>query len=545
MKKNILFAAIAILILSASCTQQDDFMPGNEAKTFIATIEQAQTRTTLADDDVTVKWSEKDEIDINGATYSAAISGKNSEAIFHLKSGVAPKEGPYRATYPASLCQDDGKGNRVITFPQIQYYEPDKLNVPMIAISNTEELTFHNICGVICFSLTGMDKILGIQVGTDGQSLPLWGDVNVDENYKASIVAPPSEKGKGQAISYDQIILDCGENGLQLDASEPVKLYMYLPETTFPEKTMHISVIGMEGIEKQSYVLVADNAVTVERNHIYTLNLTIPAFGEEKAEEVLGPVLTGVFSVSANKTVKFSRGNLQATNNDGKWTWDFAPQQYDYIGEKNVVQGKLGSKIDLFGWSSTSKDNNFGIFTATMEGEGSEYFGTGCEFKDWGNNVNLAGRTWTTLSAEEWRYLLTRKEEANEAGSYFKAKINDVCGLLLLPDYFAQLESYAEYKSIFSKCQSDATGAFLESSLTTEEWTMLQDAGCVFLPCAGSREGTTIPNVIGGYYWSSTSGRGLAFGTNGVSIISNMNNYYGRSVRLVTVESQSYDSQLK
>ena len=43
----------------------------------------------------------------------------------------------------------------------------------------------------------------------------------------------------------------------------------------------------------------------------------------------------GVFSVSADKQVTFSKGNLQYTQSTN--TWSFAENQYDYLGQANIA----------------------------------------------------------------------------------------------------------------------------------------------------------------------------------------------------------------
>lgn len=552
MKKNIIFTAIAAILLSASCTQQDDFLPGNEAKTFTATIEQVQpqTRTALSDaDGVTVSWCAGDQVDINCATYSAKISGKG-EAILTYESGVAPKEGPYTAVYPASLWKTEGH-NRVIEFPNVQCYEPDKLNAPMYAISNTDELTFHNICGVICFSLTGAEKIRGIYVSAEDH--PLYGTVTVDwENYIAKVDAQYKDDGKGTPVlANNKIILDCGTDGVQL-SEKPTKFYMYLPETTFGAEELEIYIFGMKGIDsEQAYHRTASKTVNIESNKIYTLNLNVSFDEVAEDEEALDPVLPGKFSVSAGKQVQFSRGNLQATTGD-KPTWDFAPQQYSYIGDKNVSgtgeDANLASTIDLFGWSTTNSETNFGIFTATSSSQGGITFDfTG--FHDWGNAVgSVAGRTWFTLSEDEWSYLLNRAQtgEASGAGSARKANINGTCGLLLLPDGFSEHESYGDCKTIVTRCEENLSEPFPNEGLSLTEWKTLQSAGCVFLPCAGQRLGTTYENTTIGTYWSysgstqaGTTSKTLSFNGEKVEVVgkteSDDNYYYtGRSVRLVT-----------
>ena len=54
--------------------------------------------------------------------------------------------------------------------------------------------------------------------------------------------------------------------------------------------------------------------------------------------------LSGAFSVSGTKVVYFSKGNLQATTADNgeTWTWGFAENQWDYVGNSaanNAING--------------------------------------------------------------------------------------------------------------------------------------------------------------------------------------------------------------
>ena len=57
----------------------------------------------------------------------------------------------------------------------------------------------------------------------------------------------------------------------------------------------------------------------------------------------------GKFSVSSNKQVLFSKGNLQYQADPGSWR--FAENQYDVIGEGNGdIAADYTGWIDLFGW---------------------------------------------------------------------------------------------------------------------------------------------------------------------------------------------------
>ena len=108
----------------------------------------------------------------------------------------------------------------------------------------------------------------------------------------------------------------------------------------------------------------------------------------------------GVFSVAKDKQVSFSQGNLQYVQNQN--VWKFADQQYEMIGARNVKDGQLANRIDLFGWSADNITAPFGVSTSVNN---TDYLG---DFVDWGvNEINIdAPNMWRTLSRDEWEYLL-------------------------------------------------------------------------------------------------------------------------------------------
>ena len=75
-----------------------------------------------------------------------------------------------------------------------------------------------------------------------------------------------------------------------------------------------------------------------------------------------------------------------------------------------------------------------------------------------------------------------------------------------------------------------------------EAWTKMESAGCVFLPVAGYRNGTSVINVgTYGFYWSSSLNTDnpihawyVRFNSGGVSRSSYGYRYSGQSVRPVS-----------
>ena len=215
------------------------------------------------------------------------------------------------------------------------------------------------------------------------------------------------------------------------------------------------------------------------------------------------------FSVSYDKKVTFSPGNLQYTHSTG--TWSFAENQWDYIGTDNVKGGtvesdpvygyekegsSLADKIDLFGWSISS--TNYGVNTSTT------YNSYGESFVDWGNNKigNSAPNTWRTLTNEEWKYLVDRRPDAKLLRGV--ASVNGVNGLILLPDTWV-CPSGVTFKYGFSRDYGvEEYGQY--QTFTADQWSMLEAAGAVFLPASGVRKSLDVTNVqYQGYYWVASA----------------------------------------
>ena len=224
----------------------------------------------------------------------------------------------------------------------------------------------------------------------------------------------------------------------------------------------------------------------------------------------------GPFSVSEKKTVFFSPGNLQYQPSTK--TWRFAEHQWEVIGEGNNLNIPIPSAswIDLFGWGT---GNN-----PTLISTNNDAFST---FMEWGVNAISNGgneaNMWRTLTNEEWEFLI--KERPNAKALYGLGHANERFGLILLPDDWT-LPAGLSF-----------TGK--NDTYTSDEWSVMEAAGAVFLPAAGYRHCGGVVYDVGsdGYYWSSTPyGSGYAwallFGPGVMGMYDN-SRCNGPSVRLV------------
>ena len=255
--------------------------------------------------------------------------------------------------------------------------------------------------------------------------------------------------------------------------------------------------------------------------------------------------LIGKFTINADgDQVCFSQGNLQYIGSASTPYWKFADYQWDFLGSS---QNGNATDIDrdLFGWGTSGWNNGNTYYQpySTNSSDGSKYgpvyesnayYDLTGDFanSDWGvynaisNGGNRAG-LWRTLTNDEWVYVI--KTRSTPSGiRYAKATVNDVKGMILLPD---------DWDASIYTLNNVNGGYFDENVISTSEWITLESHGAVFLPCAGKRNGTTVHTEYPiGEYWSSThNSLKWAYYLSLSSSYSNTDQYryYGCSVRLV------------
>ena len=290
----------------------------------------------------------------------------------------------------------------------------------------------------------------------------------------------------------------------------------------------------------------------------------------------------GEFSVSADKKVYFSQGNLQYSPADDKWR--FADNQYDVIGQTNSqISDTYDGWIDLFGWGTAGEPNGEDNIhykycykptdrTSTPKSYGNGIYGpagpkskydcelTGEYYKyDWGYNKIKNGENkrelWRTLTAEEWEYLLFARPRAMQLLAL--GDIGGIKGLFIFPDDYKDKDDllnlgedgYNSYWDLWNTGFYDKYSDFnIWNSLTLKDWKKLEKKGVVFLPTAGIRYGKGVASVNSkGYYWSSTPqpvnlgfpscayfAKTVAFHGAGVLLYKQQERDEGCSVRLVT-----------
>lgn len=294
-----------------------------------------------------------------------------------------------------------------------------------------------------------------------------------------------------------------------------------------------------------------------------TANFTIAA----PAPSVPDGAINGKFTVNAGGTkVYFSQGNLQATYNGSVWSWAFATNQWDYIGNAagntsingNGTVNTNNVTVDLFGWVGNSSNftgaAQYGISNSTATNNKNGYGNNASENlkSDWGNTIDGTGTTWRTLTNAEWVWVIgpsspnpgtncrtSSTVNGVENARFAKATVAGKAGLIIFPDSYTHPGDVTAPTSI-----NTASAAFTVNTYDATAWGKMEAAGAVFLPAAGYRSAATV-NYVGerGYYWSSTSyssdvtraKRSVYFANNVVVMDLYDSRASGFSVRLVRV----------
>ena len=230
--------------------------------------------------------------------------------------------------------------------------------------------------------------------------------------------------------------------------------------------------------------------------------------------------LSGVFSVGATSTVSFSPGNLRYASG----AWSFFENQYDYYATYSA------DAWDKFGWSNST--NDFGKSTSTNN---NDYIN---DLVDWGTVPGI-GSGWRTLSLTEWQYLFSTRSAStvNSVANarYAKGKVNNVYGIILFPDTYTHPDGVTNPVGINDTGNTGWNG----NNYNATDWGKMEAAGCVFLPAAGYRSGTSVSgsgsscSYRSSTRYSPTLVQYIYFESSLLNLETHNFGYYGQCVRLV------------
>ena len=273
-----------------------------------------------------------------------------------------------------------------------------------------------------------------------------------------------------------------------------------------------------------------------------TMGLTDTTYS---ASFISSDLIPGLFTVNTDdKKVFFSKGNLYCSGvdfhmvNDDYYRdvesmdnaqWGFESNQYDTSPSSSPNKINI-HHISHFWWCSTpEKAMSYNYY--------SDYNNETMFFAEKNFTVN-GFSDWSTLTKDEWNYLLNTRTMENSKPRYtikdntITLDGNNFMGLFIYPD--------------------DYSGEEVGNETETWTWDKINSEGIVFLPAAGSRSegrGDQVENVgYSGFYWFASlslypsSTMIYALNVPSPTLISPSSRGTARSIRLVT-EYQSEPSE--
>ena len=224
---------------------------------------------------------------------------------------------------------------------------------------------------------------------------------------------------------------------------------------------------------------------------------------EEPQKQVPLGAVDGLFSVSENKQVYFSQGNLQyqpSTN-----IWQFANDQYDFLDRNEYIEidENYNDWIDAFAWGTSGNNHGAVCYQPWSNSENDvDYYAYGDSTAnlydhtgraDWGynrirNGGNQTGQ-WRTLTKDEWEYVFNKRDTPSGA-RFAHAVVNGVLGTVLFPDdWDAGVYLFTQVN------EKHVLGALVTNVISEADWHALHyQCGLVFLP----------NYYRAGSYWSSS-----------------------------------------
>ncbi len=542
-----IFAATIVASFFTSC-KKDDFN-GMQFKASMERIADKDGKTYFAynsDGGGTFYWKSSDDFKVwddehigrnykiqlpAGASYTTFANdpdaGLYAETVELVTTNDAPalSEGTFYAFYPGYKSGWDGvAGKHTVVLDRDQVldnWDPDKYNAsthgtedayaaarlpmihlkrfPMYAKTTNNTLRFKHLCGALMLKLQQSGKsIRAIKFTTTDQQVSGTFTVNTSVNPTSN---PLEVKTTG---------LTADEMTTNITFSKPVSIanstmfWIRLPQGVY--RNFSITIVDAEYNEVRLSPTTG-GYIEIKRGCVTPVDFTGGSM-DYSAPEGLG-VFTVAVDANGNPTKKvyFSPGNLQFVDEH----WKFADHQYDLIHPRswNQYDPEETHQWDLFGWSTTH--SQFGkAHTSTVE----YHAGNGVinDYVEWGSV--FGDNTWTTLTQAEYRCLLTERNSSNikinnqSVGLYTAVIVNNVPGIMLYPD------------DLNLTLPNNIPVPSTRAAYSVEEFSVFEDAGCIFMPATGYVQSLSLPGLINefnpdnsyflGAYWTSDNGTSVS-----------------------------------
>ena len=264
--------ALAAIISCQRFNEPLSALPGE----FIATTEQASTKTSLGED-WSVLWQDSDAITVfegntSPSCYKVSKGAGTPSAIFEAVS-TSSQGSPLPANIAVYPYDDkmtiSTDGAVTLTIPSTQKYEEGGFapgtNLMVASTPDVEgkSFAFKNVLSIIRVNLTGTDVIRKLEFSGNNNE-PLCGKATVKSVF-----------GKEPVLSFStgagtKLTLDCGE-GVQLSSSEPTCFFFAVPAMEY-SKGFKVTATAANG---KSMTMTVSEKTVLKRSKVKTAPATL------------------------------------------------------------------------------------------------------------------------------------------------------------------------------------------------------------------------------------------------------------------------------
>ncbi len=466
MKKSLTIIALAALVMLAGCKKND---PKPNGTRLFAGIEKHKSNSKTSLNDLTITWSESDQLYVNNGT---------DAACFTLVSGAETTKGEFATTdeytfaaennvavYPYNENITVGNNKVTMTLPAVQEASgsPSFGNGanPMLGVfSDMDNLTLKSLCGVLCLQLTGNNvAITAIEiVGSPDDKL----NGTFTANYKDTdpVLAKSDDDGT------NTVRLNCNDT-LTTTAQ---KFYVVLPAGTLNGFTMKVYTVDNKIFSKSTA-----NNVTVSVNTLSTMEpVEVNPYATPLTLEALtdGTIVVNIMNVGGKGggvypgSSKGGPGGRGSSNIRVKYSVNGGDTItiYETTTETTTIPVNAGDKVQFYGDDTSTQfygDEPKVVLRGTAE------------TKVYGNIMSLLDEdNYATLTT------LPNGSIANFGGLfYMNENLTDASGLLLP----ATELTVGCYYGMFAGCTSLTTAPALPATELAEQCYFFMFLGCTSL----------------------------------------------------------------
>jgi len=399
--KKLLLALAAVAVMSSACQKAEVEAPVNEGRVLDATIENIAVTRTVMDEDNNIRWSEEDQIvgfmkSTFGAKFQVTGSsvGETSASFEEVSSdglNAGTELDHIIAYYPYSSSVKIAKSGSNyaldVVLPAEQTYVQESFGngaMPMVAVSETNNITFRNVCGGMKLQLKGTQKVASVKV--EGKNSEILSG--------AAVVIAYTDGTKPSITMSDEtstsVTLNCG-SGVQLNENDATEFIISLPPVFFSQG-FTVTITDSDG---ETQTIETDKANEVKRSSILVMPYVTLESSDSSVSEGIDLGLVGTancYIVSEIGIYRFTptKGNSNESVGDiafAETLWetfgtDVTPNVGDLVKNVKYVDGVI-----RFETPSTFKEGNAVIAA-----------------KDASGNILWSWHIWLTDQPEEQVY---------------------------------------------------------------------------------------------------------------------------------------------